>query len=63
MLLWEGGRGGGEGADAHWASHSSSETSSGGILRVLLARMLLMFVKERRLAMPIRLTPVPSRFT
>lgn len=52
-----------EGIRAHWASHSSSETSSGGTVRVLLARMLLMLVKERRFAIPIRLTPVPSRFT
>lgn len=51
------------GIHAHWASHSSSETSSGGTVRVLLARMLLMLVKDRRFAMPIRLTPVPSRFT
>lgn len=52
-----------EGTYAHWASNSSSETSSGGMVRVLLARILLMLVKERRLAIPIRLTPVPSRFT
>lgn len=52
-----------EGVHAHWASHSSSETSSGGTVRVLLARMLLMLVNERRLAIPTRLTPVPSRFT
>lgn len=50
------------GADAHWASHSSSDTSSGGMARVLLARMLPMLVAESRLAIPIRLTPVPSRF-
>ncbi|KAG7231192.1 hypothetical protein INR49_012023 [Caranx melampygus] len=56
-------RGPPEGISAHWASHSSSDTSSGGMTRVLLARMLLMLVREMRLAMPIRLTPVPSRFT
>lgn len=49
--------------DAHWASNSSSETSSGERMRVLLARILLMLVQETRLAIPIRLTPVPSRFT
>lgn len=52
-----------EGKDAHGASHSSSETWSNGMERVLLARMLQMLVSERRLAMPIRLTPVLSRFT
>lgn len=48
---------------AHGFSHSSSETSSSGMVRVLLARMLLMFVKVSRSAMPAKLTPVPSRFT
>ena len=51
------------GTSAHGVSHSSSETSSSGMLRVLLARMLLMFVMVRRSAMPAMLTPVPSRFT
>lgn len=51
------------GVGAHGSSHSSSETSSSGMVRVLLARMLLMFVKVRRSEMPAELTPVPSRFT
>lgn len=57
------GLGAAETRDAHWASNSSSEMSSGERMRVLLARILLMLVQERRLAIPIRLTPVPSRFT
>lgn len=47
----------------HGVSHSSSETWSSGMVRVLLARMLLMFVKVRRSVMPAKLTPVPSRLT
>lgn len=47
----------------HWVSNSSSETSSMGTVRVLLARTLLILVPAKRLVMPARVTPVPSRFT